>query len=98
MTADRLLWAALFPGWWIVLVLIRARSVVNLRKTSLLSVDKGLKNTATPFTMEQEEDEDFFPLEDPVQYSAADEESQSGSYATAAETAETGMKSKSFLH
>ena len=82
-------------------MLIRARSVVNLRKNSLLSVDKGLKNTATPFTMEEQkkmEDEDFFPPEDPVKYSAADEESQSGSYATAAETAETGMKSKSFLH
>jgi len=38
------------------------------------------------------------PPEDQVQYSAADEESQSGSYATAAETAETGMKSKLFLY
>ncbi|CAH3160089.1 unnamed protein product, partial [Porites evermanni] len=68
------------------LVLIRARSVVNLRKTSLLSVDKGLKNTATPFTME---DEDLIPFEYPVQDSAADEKSQSGSYASTAETAET---------
>ena len=76
-------------------MLIRARSVVNLRKTSLLSVDKGLKNTATPFTME---DEDLIPFEYPVQDSAADEKSQSGSYANAAETAETGMKSKAFLH
>ena len=45
--------------------------------------------------MEQEEDEDFFPPEHPVQYSAADEESQSGSYAA---SGETGIKSKSFLH
>ena len=52
-------------------------------------MDKGLKNTATPFTME---DEDLIPFEYPVQDSAADEKSQSGSYANAAETAETGMK------
>ena len=63
-------------------------------------MDKGLKNTATPFTME----EDGFlpepaPAPVPVPVPTADEESQSGSYAAAGETAvETGIKSKSFLH
>ena len=63
-------------------------------------MDKGLKNTATPFTMEEE---GFLPepapASVPVPVPTADEESQSGSYATAGETAvETGIKSKSFLH
>ena len=63
-------------------------------------MDKGLKNTATPFTMV----EDGFlpepaPAPVPVPVPTADEESQSGSYAAAGETAvETGIKSKSFLH
>ena len=35
------------------MVLIRARSIVNLRKTSLLSVDEGVKNNATSFTMQE---------------------------------------------
>ena len=61
-------------------------------------MDKGLKNTATPFTMEEE---GFLPelAPAPVPVPTADEESQSGSYAAAGETAvETGVKSKSFLH
>ena len=61
-------------------------------------MDKGLKNTATPFTMEEES---FLPepAPEPVLVPTADEESQSGSFAAAGETAvETGMKSKSFLH
>ena len=63
-------------------------------------MDKGLKNTATPFTMEEQA---FLPepapVPVPVPVPTADEESQSGSYAAAGETAvETGIKSKSFLH
>ena len=61
-------------------------------------MDKGLKNTATPFTMEEQ---GFLPepAPAPVPVPTADEESQSGSYAAAGETAlETGIKSKSFLH
>lgn len=61
-------------------------------------MDKGPKNTATPFTMEEE---GVFPepAPVPVPVPTADEESQSGSYAAAGETAvETGIKSKSFLH
>lgn len=67
-------------------------------------MDKGLKNIATPFTMEEQ---GFLPEREPEPTSApvpvpvptADEESQSGSYAAAGETAvETGIKSKSFLH
>ena len=65
-------------------------------------MNKGLKNTATPFTME-EEIESVLPEPEPapvpVPVPTADEESQSGSYAAAGETAvETGIKSKSFLH
>lgn len=61
-------------------------------------MDKGLKNTATPFTME-EEGVFHEPAPVPVPVPTADEESQSGSYAAAGETAvETGIKSKSFLH
>ena len=61
-------------------------------------MDKGLKNTATPFTME-EEIKSVLPEPAPVPVPTADEESQSGSYAAAGETAvETGIKSKSFLH
>ena len=60
-------------------------------------MDKGLKNTATPITMEEE---GFLPEPAPVPVipvpvPTADEESQSGSYAAAGET---GIKSKSFLH
>ena len=63
-------------------------------------MDKGLKNTATPFTMEEQ---GFLPepalAPVPVPVPTADEESQSGSYAAPGETAvETGIKSKSFLH
>ena len=59
-------------------------------------MDKGLKNTATPFTMEEES---VLPEPAPVPVSTADEESQSGSYAAPGETAvEPGIKSKSFLH
>ena len=59
---------------------------------------KGLKNTATPFTMEVESVLPE-PAPVPVPVPTADEESQSGSYAAAGETAvETGIKSKSFLH
>ena len=66
-------------------------------------MDKGLKNTATPFTMEEEIESVFepapVPVPVPVPVPTADEESQSGSYAAAGETAlETGIKSKSFLH
>lgn len=61
-------------------------------------MDKGPKNTATPFTME-EEGVLPEPAPVPVPVPTADEESQSGSYAAAGETAvETGIKSKSFLH
>lgn len=61
-------------------------------------MDKGLKNTATPFTMEVESVLPE-PAPVPVPVPTADEESQSGSYAAAGETAvETGIKSKSFLH
>ena len=61
-------------------------------------MDKGLKNTATPFTME-EEGVLPEPAPVPVPVPTADEESQSGSYAAAGETAvEIGIKSKSFLH
>ena len=35
------------------MVLIRARSIDNLRKTSLLSVDDGVKNNTTSFTMQE---------------------------------------------
>lgn len=59
-------------------------------------MDKGLKNTATPITMEEE---GFLPepapVPVPVPVPISDEESQSGSYAAAGET---GIKSKSFLH
>ena len=64
-------------------------------------MDKGLKNTATPFTMEAEvnmagpQPEPTPGYIHPVDNSAADEESQSGSYAAAGET---GIKSESFLH
>lgn len=63
-------------------------------------MDKGLKNTATPFTMEVESVlPEPAPVPVPVPVPTADEESQSGSYAAAGETAvETGIKSKSFLH
>ena len=65
-------------------------------------MDKGLKNTATPFTMEEEIKSvlpEPAPVPVPVPVPTADEESQSGSYAAAGETAvETGIKSKSFLH
>lgn len=63
-------------------------------------MDKGLKNTATPFTMEEEIESVLSePAPVPVPVPTADEESQSGSYAAAGETAvETGIKSKSFLH
>ena len=65
-------------------------------------MDKGLKNTATPFTMEEEIESvlpEPAPVPVPVPVPTADEESQSGSYAAAGETAvETGIKSKSFLH
>ena len=66
-------------------------------------MDKGLKNTATPFTMELEQgflpEPAPAPAPVPVPVPTADEESQSGSYAAAGETAvETGIKSKSFLH
>ena len=61
-------------------------------------MDKGLKNTATPFTMEEESVLPE-PAPVPVPVRTADEESQSGSYAAAGETAvETGIKSKSLLH
>ena len=55
-------------------------------------MDKGLKNTATPITMEEE---GLLPAPVPVPVPIADEESQSRSYAAAGET---GIKSKSFLH
>ena len=65
-------------------------------------MDKGLKNTATPFTMEEQgflPEPAPAPAPVPVPVPTADEESQSGSYAAAGETAvETGIKSKSFLH
>ena len=62
-------------------------------------MDKGLKNTATPFTMEEQGFPEPAPAPVPVPVPTADEESQSGSYAAAGETAvETGIKSKSFLH
>ena len=65
-------------------------------------MDKGPKNTATPFTMEEEgvlPEPAPVPVPVPVPVPTADEESQSGSYAAAGETAvETGIKSKSFLH
>ena len=66
-------------------------------------MDKGLKNTATPFTMEEEiesvSEPAPVPVPVPVPVPTADEESQSGSYVAAGETAvETGIKSKSFLH
>ena len=78
-------------------MLIRARSVVNLRKTQLLSVDKGLKNTATPFTMDEKECEPAYVPEYLVQDSDAEEKSESGSCAAAGETG-IYIKSKSFLH
>ena len=63
-------------------------------------MDEGLKNTATPFTMEEEVnirgDLQLEPIPAyPVEYSAEDEESESGSYAA---VGENGIKSKSFLH
>ena len=65
-------------------------------------MDKGPKNTATPFTMEEEgvlPEPAPVPVPVPVPVPTADEESQSGSYAAPGETAvETGIKSKSFLH
>ena len=63
-------------------------------------MDKGPKNTATPFTMEEEGFLlEFASAPVPVPLPTADEESQSGSYAAAGETAvETGIKSKPFLH
>ena len=63
-------------------------------------MDKGLKNTATPITMEEEgllptPAPAPVPVPVPVPVPIADEESQSRSYAAAGET---GKKSKSFLH
>lgn len=61
-------------------------------------MDKGLKNTATPITMEEEgllPTPASAPVPVPVPVPIADEESQSRSYAAAGET---GIKSKSFLH
>ena len=65
-------------------------------------MDKGLKNTATPITMEEEglvpapaPAPEPVPVPVPVPVPIADEESQSRSYAAAGET---GIKSKSFLH
>lgn len=63
-------------------------------------MDKGLKNTATPITMEEEgllpaPAPAPEPVPVPVPVPIADEESQSRSYAAAGET---GIKSKSFLH
>ena len=55
-------------------------------------MDEGLKNTATPFTMEEEREPE---LPEPIPAYPEDEEKQSGSYAAAGET---GIKSKSFLH
>ena len=81
-------------------VSIRARSIVNLGKTSLLSVAEGVKNTATPFTMD-------LPVlgavavaqpaysEEEISPESSEEESQSG---TDAAVGETGIKSTSFLH
>ena len=59
-------------------------------------MDEGLKNTATPFTMEEEREPEAEPEQpEPIPAYLEDEESQSGSYAAAGET---GIKSKSFLH
>ena len=63
-------------------------------------MDEGLKNTATPFTMEEEREPEREPepepeLPEPIPAYPEDEEKQSGSYAAAGET---GIKSKSFLH
>ena len=58
-------------------------------------MDEGLKNTATPFTMEEEREPEREPEPEPTPAYPEDEEKQSGSYAAAGET---GIKSKSFLH
>ena len=82
------------------LVSIRARSIVNLSKTSLLSVAEGVKNTATPFTMDLPvlgqvavAEPAYYEEGSSPEYS--EEESQSG---TDAAVGETGIKSTSFLH
>ena len=75
---------------------IRARSIVNLSKTSLLSVAEGVKNTATPFTMDSPvlaqvaaaqvavAQPAYYEEESSPEYS--EEESQSGTDAAVAET------------
>ena len=90
------LWAAVFPGSRIA---VSCRFVPGV-KTSLLSVAEGVKNTATPFTMDLPvlgavavAQPAYYEEESSPEYS--EEESQSG---TDAAVGETGIKSTSFLH
>ena len=88
--------AAVFPWSRIA---VSCRFVPGV-KTSLLSVGEGVKNTATPFTMDLPVPAQvavaqpaYYEEESSPEYS--EEESQSG---TDAAVGETGIKSTSFLH